>query len=64
LLLELPARLIEMHWPGGFHQLNRELAEAFRGDGPPDLGAMAAAARYDTEILGPPLSAQRHACLP
>ncbi len=54
---DVPARLIGMNWPGGFHRLYGELAEAFRGEGSPDFGAMvAAAARYDTEILGPPLS--------
>ncbi len=53
-----PARLIGMNLPGGFHHLYAELAKAFEGDGPPDYGAMvAAAARFDTEILGPPLSA-------
>jgi len=59
---DAPARLIGMNWPGGFHRLYQELAEAFRGDGPPDFGAMvAAAARDDTEILGPPLSITRGA---
>jgi hypothetical protein len=65
LLLDVPARLIGMNWPGGFHRLNRELAAAFRGGGRFDLGAMAAAAAgYDTEILGRPLPAQRHVCVP
>jgi mannose-6-phosphate isomerase-like protein (cupin superfamily) len=54
---DAPARLIGINWPGGFHRLYRELAEAFVGDGPPDFGAMvAAAARHDTEILDPPLA--------
>ncbi len=52
-----PARLLGVNWPGGFHHLYGELAAAFSAGGPPDFGAMAAAAaRYDTEILGPPLS--------
>ena len=54
---DAPARLIGINWPGGFHRLYGELAEAFKGDGPPDFGAMvAAAARHDADILGPPLS--------
>lgn len=53
-----PARLIGMNLPGGFHRLYAELAAAFEGGGSPDFAAMAAAAsQYDTEILGPPLSA-------
>lgn len=52
-----PARVIGVNWPGGFHHLYAELAEAFAGDGPPDFGAMsAAAARHGAEILGPPLA--------
>lgn len=52
-----PARLIGLNWPGGFHHLYAELAQAFAGDGPPDFPAMVeAAARHDTEILGPPLA--------
>lgn len=51
------ARMIHINWPGGFHHLYAELAAAFAGDGPPDFGAMvAAAARHDAEILGPPLA--------
>jgi len=52
-----PARLVGINWPGGFHHLYAELAKAFSGDGPPDFGAMAAAAtRHGAEILGPPLA--------
>lgn len=52
-----PARLIGINWPGGFHVMYAELAQAFTGDGPPDFGAMAAAAaRHGAEILGPPLA--------
>jgi hypothetical protein len=40
-----------------------ELTAAFRRCGPSDLGAMAAAgARHDTEIVGPPLSANDNVC--
>jgi mannose-6-phosphate isomerase-like protein (cupin superfamily) len=54
---EGPARLIGVNWPGGFHRLYAELAPAFAGDGPPDFGAMvAAAARHGAEILGPPMA--------
>ncbi len=54
---EIDGRLIHFNWPGGFHHLYAELAEAFKGDGPPDFGAMAeAATRHNAEILGPPLS--------
>jgi len=50
-------RLIGVNWPGGFHHLYAELADAFAGDGPPDFGPMgAAAARHGAEILGPPLA--------
>ena len=53
-----PARIIGVNWPGGFHHLYRELADIFAVGGPPDFGAMVeAAARHDTDILGPPLSA-------
>lgn len=53
---EVPARLVGINWPGGFHHMYGELAAAFAGDGPPDFGAMAAAAaRHGAEILGPPL---------
>lgn len=52
-----PARLIGINWPGGFHHLYGELAAAFAPGGPPDFGAMAAAAaRHGAEILGPPLA--------
>lgn len=52
-----PGRLIGVNIPGGFHHMYAELAKAFEGDGPPDFGAMAAAAaRHDAEILGPPLA--------
>lgn len=52
-----PARLIGINWPGGFHHLYAELAAAFSNEGPPDFGAMAAAAaRHGAEILGPPLA--------
>jgi quercetin dioxygenase-like cupin family protein len=51
------ARMVHINWPGGFHHLYAELAAAFASDGPPDFGAMAAAAqRHNAEILGPPLS--------
>jgi mannose-6-phosphate isomerase-like protein (cupin superfamily) len=54
---EEPARVIGFHWPGGFHGLYSEIAAAFVPDGPPDFGAMvAAAARHGAEILGPPLA--------
>ncbi len=36
-----PARLIGVNWADEFHWLCGELAVAFRGDGPPDFGAMA-----------------------
>lgn len=53
-----PARVIGFHWPGRFHAMYAEVAQAFSGDGPPDFGALAAAAaRHDAEILGPPLAA-------
>ena len=52
-----PARLLGVNWPGGFHHLYGELAASSPPAARPDFGAMAAAAaRYDTEILGPPLS--------
>lgn len=51
------ARLIGINWPGGFHNLYAKLAAAFSADGPPDFGAMAAAAaEHGAEILGPPLA--------
>ena len=54
---ESGARMIHINWPGGFHRLYAELAAAFTGEGPPDFGAMTAAAeRHGAEILGPPLS--------
>lgn len=54
---DTPARLIGINWPGGFHLLYRELAKAFRPDGPPDFDAMIrAAADHGAEILGPPLA--------
>lgn len=52
-----PARLIGINWPGGFHHLYADLAEAFRPDGPPDFDALIrAAADHGAEILGPPLA--------
>ena len=52
-----PGRLIHVNWPGGFHRLYAEMAPLYRTDGPPDFGAMAAAAaRHGAEILGPPLA--------
>jgi quercetin dioxygenase-like cupin family protein len=52
-----PARLVGVNWPGGFQHLYADLAAAFAGGGPPDFGAMvAAAARHGAEILGPPMS--------
>jgi quercetin dioxygenase-like cupin family protein len=52
-----PGRIVHMNWPGGFHHLYAELSAAFAGDGPPDFGAMAAAAtRHGAEILGPPMA--------
>ena len=51
------ARLVGINWPGGFHHLYAKLAAAFPADGPPDFGAMAAAAAaHGAEILGPPLA--------
>lgn len=53
-----PVRLIGVNWPGGFHRLYPKLAAAFAGDGPPDFGALAAAAaEHGAEVLGPPLAA-------
>lgn len=51
------ARMVHINWPGGFHHLYAKLAAAFAGDGPPDFGAMAAAAaQHNAEILGPPMA--------
>lgn len=51
------ARTVGVNWPGGFHHLMAELAPLFQSDGPPDFGALAAAAaRHGAEILGPPLA--------
>ncbi|MGQ0617705.1 MAG: cupin domain-containing protein [Acidimicrobiia bacterium] len=54
---EIDAEIVGINWPGGFHHLYAELAPLFQGDGPPDFGALAAAAaRHGAEILGPPLA--------
>lgn len=54
---DTPARVVGINWPGGFHHLYAELADAFPADGPPDFAAMAeAATRHGAEILGPPLA--------
>lgn len=54
---ESEAQIVGINWPGGFHHLYAELAPMFRTDGPPDFGALAAAAaRHGAEILGPPLA--------
>ncbi len=51
------ARTVGINWPGGFHHLMADLAPLFRLAGPPDFGAIAAAAsRHGAEILGPPLA--------
>lgn len=51
------AQTVGVNWPGGFHRLMTELAPLFQVGGPPDFGAMAAAAaRHGAEILGPPLA--------
>jgi mannose-6-phosphate isomerase-like protein (cupin superfamily) len=51
------ARTVGINWPGGFHHLMADLTPLFQVDGPPDFGAVAAAAaRHGAEILGPPLA--------
>lgn len=53
---DVPARVVGINWPGGFHRLYAEIAATF-ADGAPDPAAMAgAAARHGAEILGPPLA--------
>lgn len=51
------AQTVGINWPGGFHRLYAEMAPLFQTGGPPDFGALAAAAaRHGAEILGPPLA--------
>ena len=51
------AQIVGINWPGGFHRLYAEMAPLFQTGGPPDFGALAAAAaRHGAEILGPPLA--------
>jgi hypothetical protein len=50
--LDIPARFLDVHAPGGFERYFREVAAAL-GDGPPDPAAMAEiASRYDTRPAG------------
>ena len=52
-----PAKLVGINWPGGFHHLYAKMAPLFQVAGPPDFGALAAAAaEHGAEILGPPLA--------
>lgn len=52
------AKVVGINWPGGFHKLYAEMAPLFQTGGPPDFGALAAAAAaHGAEILGPPLAA-------
>ena len=58
-----PVRFLEVISPGGFEAYFAELARLVPGDGPPDLGAIAAlAARYGMEFDFPamPELMQRH----
>ena len=56
-LSEVSARVLNVHAPGGFSGFFAELATAM-GEGAPDPGLIAPiAARYDAELLGPPLAA-------
>lgn len=50
----VPSRSLLLATPGGFEQFVRELSSVEAPSGPPDMGAlMAAAGRYGLEILGP-----------
>ena len=58
-----PARLLEVITPAGFEGYFRALAGLFTGEGPPELGGLAAiAADYDLEVdpASVPALAERH----
>lgn len=56
-----PAEVVGINWPGGFHEMYRELDAITNADGPPDFDAMAAVAnRHGATLHGPPLAVLSH----